>query len=396
MPSKYHYYNMITGRNAATMQIHWTAVVFLYITVFVCATVLFGDQADDTHSTSKHNNFVRQRKEDTIRAPSYPNHSVDLRMLPLQDHNIRDQTQGPCNASVTEDRNKCNELQSLTHLNVSIVEVMHQNKQKQAGRKIVLCFPYNGEKHAVLKRLSQQPDALVVVSESFYGHNGALKKTLYWPLHFPNHNAHYVTLDKKVFEGSSLDGIWAQETMTRRILGEGVRDLYTLGAITDDDIVIVTDADEIISSTALSWLRIHLKHNELAVAAFRWFLFTHCYEHPRTVKLNTACTVRTLRMRFKWDSRKIRSTNQGMTLVDIPVKEMSEHCSWCFGNTQIREKMRLNIEGSSWQSRGPSYVFSNAELNHMRSMGLWFDGNVHGKRICTQRQIDTEMKMYDL
>jgi|AntRauMFilla1563_2_1112583.scaffolds.fasta_scaffold02550_5 hypothetical protein len=383
---------MTPGRSAAKMQIFWSVVVLMYITVFMCAIVLFEGQAD-THRTSKHQTYVRQRNR--IHGSRHANHSVKLRIVPLQHYSIQDQIQRPWNASVAQDSNKSNVMQSLEHFNVSVEEAMNSNKQKQPGRKIVFCFPYNGEKHTVLKRLSQQPDALVVVSESLYGHNGALKKTLYWPLHFPNHNAQYVTLDKKVFEASSSDGIWAQETMTRRILGESVRNLYTRGEITDNDVVIVTDADEIISSAALSWLRIHLKHDELAVAAFRWFLFTHCYEHPRIVKLNTACTVRTLRMRFEWDSHKIRSTNQGMTLVDIPVKEMSEHCSWCFGNTQIREKMRLNIEGSSWQSRGPSYVFSNAELNHMRSMGLWFDGNVHGKRICTQRQIDTEMKMYD-
>jgi len=263
------------------------------------------------------------------------------------------------------------------------------------SRKIVLCFPYNGEKHIVTTRISRQPEALIVVSESFYGHNGIAKNGLLWPMHFPNHTSEYVILHEKVFNASSVDGRWAQETTTRRILGNGVRNLYTRGEITDNDIVVVTDADEIVSSSALSWLQTHLKHDTLAVADFQWFLFTHCYQHRNVVRLPVAVTVQTLRLRLKWDTQKVRSSPRGLSTVHIAVDEVSSHCSWCFGNTGIREKMRLNIEGSSWQSRGPSYVFSDVELNHMRFSGLWFDGKIHGIRRCTPQQITTEMTLYD-
>jgi hypothetical protein len=259
----------------------------------------------------------------------------------------------------------------------------------------VLCFPYNGEKHMVNTRIARQPDALIVVSESLYGHNGIAKNGLFWPLHFPDHTNEYVVLNEKVYNESTVDGRWAQETTTRRILGNGVRNLYKRGEITDNDIVVVTDADEIVSSSALSWLLTHLKHDTLAAADFRWFLFTHCYQHHKIVRLSVAVTVQTLRLRLKWDTHKVRSSPQWLLPVHIAVDEVSSHCSWCLSNTGIREKMRLNIEGSSWQSRGPSYVFSDVELNHMRFSGLWFDGNIHGIRRCTPQQITTEMTLYD-
>jgi len=262
-------------------------------------------------------------------------------------------------------------------------------------RKIVLCFPYNGEKIAVTARISRQPEALIVVSESFYGHNGFAKNGLLWPMHFPNHTSEYVTLHEKVYDASSADGRWAQETTTRRILGNGVRNLYTRGEITDNDIVVVTDADEIVSSSALSWLQTYLQHDTLARVDFQWFLFTHCYQHRNMIRLPVAVTVQTLRLRLKWDTHKVRSSPRDLLTVHIAVDEASSHCSWCISNAAIREKMRLNIEGSSWESRGASYVFSDAELNHMRFSGLWFDGNVHGICQCTPQQITTEMALYD-
>lgn len=274
--------------------------------------------------------------------------------------------------------------------------VKEEEVQLRAARRIVLCFPYNGEQHMVMRRMSIiNPETLFVVSESIHGHNGELKKNLHWKLHFPTHIAQHVKHLNNEYNASSVHGRWAQEVKTRSILGEGIRNLYNMGNITDNDIVVVTDADEILSSTALAWLKIHIKHDQQAVADFRWFLFTHCYEHPKIVSLPVGITVKTLRTRFLWDAHKVRLTNNGMSLIHIDVKEKSSHCSWCFGKENIREKMRTNIEGSSWQSRGHSYVFSDAELDHMRSTGTWFDGKVHGKCICTSQQIKAQMATYD-
>jgi len=57
--------------------------------------------------------------------------------------------------------------------------------------------------------------------------------------------------------------------------------------------------------------------------------------------------------------------------------------------------MRLNIERSSWQSRGHSYVFTDAELTRLRLSGTWFDGNLHGRRQCTTEQIIAKMATHD-
>jgi len=101
-------------------------------------------------------------------------------------------------------------------------------------RKIVFCFPYNGEKTIVRKRITQHPGALFVVSESLYGHNGEAKKQLYWPLHFPLQESEYIQHNQNMYRASSADGVWAQETLTRLILGNGVRNLYMHAEIEDD------------------------------------------------------------------------------------------------------------------------------------------------------------------
>jgi len=262
-------------------------------------------------------------------------------------------------------------------------------------RKIVLCFPYNGEKNIVRRRITQHPEAYFVVSESLYGHNGEAKKQLYWPLHFPKQASEYIEHNQNMYDSSSVDGVWAQETSTRRILGRGVRNLYARAEIGDSDIVVVTDADEIVSNAALAWLQTHLRDGELAVADFEWFLYTHCHKHPKITSFRVAVTVKTLRLQFNWDAHKVRSTNTGIQQVHIDVTELGSHCSWCMDNSGIREKMCLNIEGSSWQSRGDSYVFTDEELNRLRLSGTWFDGKLHGLCQCTTEQIIAEMKTYD-
>jgi len=280
----------------------------------------------------------------------------------------------------------------VTVLQSPIAEA-HDSMNVNAGsRQIVLCFTYNGEKQSVIQRIAEHPDALLVVSESSYGHNGLSKEKLYWPQHFRAQKVEYVQLTEKVYDKSSIDGVWAQETTTRQILGKGVKNIYERGEIDDDDIVIVTDADENVSAAALEWLKINLRHGQCAKASFRWFLFTHCYEHSEIVRMRVAVTVKTLRENLNWDTHEVRRSNKAVTEVQVDVAELSTHCSWCLDNDGIREKMRLNIEGSSWQSRGPSYVYTDTVLNHLRLSGTWFDGSIHGTRICTTEQIIAEMQ----
>lgn len=262
-----------------------------------------------------------------------------------------------------------------------------------ASRKIVLCFPYNGEFRMVQRRLTYSPEALLVVSESPFGHNGLAKHNLSWAAHFPHQRAEYIQQHENLFR-SSPHGRWAHEVSLRSVLGRGVRNLYERGEIGDNDIVVVNDADEVMSSEALAWLQAHLQHGETAVADFRWFIFSHCYEHAKMTTLQVAVTVQTLRAQHHWDVHQIRVVHGGEHVVHITGVNLGWHCSWCFGNRAIREKMRLNIEPSSWESRGSSYVFSDAELDRMRAEGMWFDGSTHGTRRCSLHEMVSEIMPY--
>jgi hypothetical protein len=264
----------------------------------------------------------------------------------------------------------------------------------RAPRKLVLCFPYSGEYAMVKRRLAQSPGALLVVSESLYGHNGLRKQNFSWPAHFAGRAAEYVQHQGNLYDTASARGRWAQEVSIRSVLGRGVRALYERGEIGDNDIVVVTDADEVLAPEGLAWLQAHLRHNETAVAEFRWFLFTHCYEHRHATTVQVAVTLQTLRVTYRWDTHRVRRVHGSLPVVHIPAPERGWHCSWCFGNRAIRDKMRLNIEPSSWASRGPSYVYADAELDRMRAAGTWFDGTAHGAPRCSPRELAAEIAQY--
>jgi len=259
-------------------------------------------------------------------------------------------------------------------------------------RQIILAFPYNGERVPVSQRLTESPHALVVVSESAYGHNG-LPKAMHWHTDFQTQAAEHMRLTKNLYNQSSRDAEWNQESEARTLLGEGVRNLYTRGDISDNDVVVVTDADEVVSLEALAWLQAHLKHDVLAVAGFRWFLWTHCYEYPRRQALKVATTVRTLRVRLKWDANLIRRKEPGLQRATINVVEAGAHCSWCFGTRAIREKMRVNIESWQWTSKETPRAYSDRELDRLRATGTWFDGKAHGPCRCSRAQIAAEMAL---
>jgi len=125
-------------------------------------------------------------------------------------------------------------------------------------QRVILAFPYNGERVPVARRLAQSPHALYVVSESPYGHNGLLNQ-MHWHEDFPTHRAEYMRLREKLFNTSSPDSTWSQESMARIILGQGVHNMYARGEISDNDMVVVTDADEVVSPEALAWLQMHLR-----------------------------------------------------------------------------------------------------------------------------------------
>jgi len=259
-------------------------------------------------------------------------------------------------------------------------------------QRVILAFPYNGERVPVARRLAQSPHALYVVSESPYGHNGLLNQ-MHWHEDFPTHRAEYMRLREKLFNTSSPDSTWSQESMARIILGQGVHNMYARGEISDNDMVVVTDADEVVSPEALAWLQMHLQHDVVAVSGFLWFLWTHCYEYPRKQELWVAATVRTLRVTLNWDTTRILRKEYNIHRVPISVADAGSHCSWCFGNGGICEKMRVNIETSSWVSNGTPRMYSDTKLNHLRATGTWLNGVAHDPCRCSPAQIAAEMAL---
>jgi len=259
-------------------------------------------------------------------------------------------------------------------------------------RRVILAFPYNGERVPVARRLAGSPHALVVVSESEYGQNG-LPKAMHWHADFRTQAAEYMWLANNFYSQSSRDAEWNQESAARTLLGDGIRNLYTRGEISDNDVVVVTDADEVVSPEALAWLQAHLEHDVLAVAGFRWFLWTHCHEYPHQQKIKVATTVQTLRVRLKWDANLIRRKEPGLGRTTIDVADAGTHCSWCFGTRGIREKMRVNIESWQWTSKETPRAYSDRELDRLRATGTWFDGKAHGPCRCSRAQIAAEMAL---
>ena len=270
--------------------------------------------------------------------------------------------------------------------------------------KIVVCFPYNGEKRLVLDRLNTSSISYLVVSESTFSANGN-PKHLRWEQDlrqmlttFPI-PVTYIVESRKLYDFKDNEGRWKQEVAVRSILGTGVRSLYESQLINDNDVIVVNDADEIVNDASLSYIRDNIKHGEYAEVSLSWFLYTRCFLHSRPWVQPVAVTVKTLRQSMNWNPHLIRAIHNPSVnrntwrKMSIPLKNNGYHCSWCLSKQDIRTKFEMtccDIPESVTQQR-----YSDDRIQNMRLNGINWNGQVHGQNVCSNGELKRELIRFD-
>ena len=249
-------------------------------------------------------------------------------------------------------------------------------------RKAALGFLYDGESYVLQKQLEQSLwFDFVVVSQSSISNRGTPKPFYPMPLAPRSVEIVPIYVTNNSYGMATEEMVWAQETDVRRSIGQnGFKELWKQGRLTDNDIVVVVDVDEVISNKGWNIIHAQLRHNEVKKVNLKWHLYDECWLHERVWPVACALTLRTLRTQYDWNTNAVRGTliSPSSFLTKEPV---GIHCSWCkFTVTQFRAKLKHAVE------LGPQYEkwkrSSDDVISSYMSRGLWLDGKVHGRRVC--------------
>ena len=283
------------------------------------------------------------------------------------------------------------------------IDSTRQHMLLPAPRKIISCFPYNGEKKMLVDRVQSMFVSFFVVSESRFAMNGSPKKMTWQQdfdaLHNNTVRFKYLQVNKNYYQADSNEGRWKQEVAVRNILGVGVKELYDTGFINDEDIVLVTDADEIVNDDTLGYIRKHLKHGEYAQVSLAWFLYNKCWMHRKRTMQPAAVTVKTLRQSLEWNAHFIRALQNDRVVkislrkMAMPILDNGYHCSWCFGKAEFRRKVTTSLEIPTDLQRQD---FDDARIEKMWINGLNLQGGIHGKKICSAAEFERELSFSGL
>ncbi len=284
------------------------------------------------------------------------------------------------------------------------------NTTKTSPRKIIACFQYNGEKQMVWDRANTTLISFFVVGESKFARDGMFK-TLFWDDDFKGLWAPplsgrasrlppvtYVVEERKLFQSDNEEGRWKQEVAVRAVMGTGIKNLYDLKLIDDNDIVFVTDVDEIVNDATLRYVRDTLKHNQYAEVSLSWFLYTKCQQSSQMWVIPVAVTVKTLRQNLKWNTHLVRALHNPSVVTHnlhklaIPIHINGYHCSWCFDKSMFRRKMKHYVPAPE-STRQQEYT--DARIEKMRKGGINWNGGVHGVNICSNEEFQRQLLRFD-
>ena len=262
------------------------------------------------------------------------------------------------------------------------------------GRRVILGFPFFREFPLLEERLRTHQGVVdcMIVAESKYSHSGDLKRL---------HMKEALEGDGSSWTGTEMLGLklvhvvdampnmfnkgpeklWGQEVQSRRAIAQGLAECEPK----DEDIVVITDADEVLDSLALAWLKHTLQHGQVAVVPLAWHLYNKCWIHKRPTEIPVATTYKTLRENMLGDTHNVRAA-RGKKLVKIFYRLRQYggfHCSWCFGDDYdaFREKVSHFNPGDGGE-RWKRQKWPDERIKRLRENGLWLDGKPHGKFVC--------------
>ncbi|CAN8004887.1 unnamed protein product [Ixodes hexagonus] len=182
-----------------------------------------------------------------------------------------------------------------------------------------------------------------------------------------------------------------------------------ISGLRDDDLFVLTDADEIPRAGALAFLKTHEGYGEPMFLRLRWslygFFWLHMQEH---VQVLSVCTVRFLSKVLKDDASRLRREEIPPEAEDVyggaleewvlgqnSVSNAGWHCSWCFDTEGLRIKLRSaqKDDGIRWGDFPEKTT--NRYLRVLVKRGLWFDGKKVSKAGALERGVTVPAHVMD-
>uniref|UniRef100_A0A6B0VBZ2 Putative glycosyltransferase family 17 n=1 Tax=Ixodes ricinus TaxID=34613 RepID=A0A6B0VBZ2_IXORI len=187
---------------------------------------------------------------------------------------------------------------------------------------------------------------------------------------------------------------FAQENYLRSSIWKKGR--HEFSNLSDDDLFMISDADEIPSREVMLFLKYHDGFGEPISLNLRWFVYGFFWEYQQPVNVGGICSVGYLREVFHNDSllvrdkrfRKMNATTGGTGTVwtpwaisGTPRAYAGWHCSWCFDAAGIQVKLisAQRDDGVRWgdfaAKRDVGYI------NYLRRTGRYFDESKPFQRV---------------
>ncbi len=182
----------------------------------------------------------------------------------------------------------------------------------------------------------------------------------------------YVLQEEFPFEAE--DGASVQRFMRRHLSLQGLSSLK--GLLSDDDLFIYSDADEVPREEILTFFKLYDGDfvNDVVSFEYRWSIFGFFWPvDPNLFRANmplpALVTISAFMKDFGSDASRLRDTSVNT----LRIKDAGWHCSWCFDPEGIRRKMR-----DAPRSDYPRYGDHEAKMsdNYIRRLiqhGVYFD-----------------------
>ncbi|XP_064472772.1 beta-1,4-mannosyl-glycoprotein 4-beta-N-acetylglucosaminyltransferase-like [Ornithodoros turicata] len=271
-------------------------------------------------------------------------------------------------------------------------------KRRSSPRRVINALNINHEMDMLEIRVHELNDVVdvFVICESNYTAYGE-PKPLYLLRNLRNgflkefqHKIVYVWLDHFP-EGGKEDG-WIADSYLRTFLWKQGK--TQLSGLRDDDLFILTDADEIPRAEVVAFLKNHDGFGEPISWRLRWhvfgFFWLNFMEH---VEVSAACTIKYLREALKDDAINVRSGKLPKDAQPWQRAMMDEwtigqnrgqnggwHCSWCYKTEDVKIKLvsAQKSDGTRWGDF-PEKMETKYLLSLVKE-GRWFNGKKIGLR----------------
>ena len=159
---------------------------------------------------------------------------------------------------------------------------------------------------------------------------------------------------------------WEAEVYYRDQIG--VQGLNTLPDLKPDDLFIVSDMDELLTSNFLYQLKWHDGFSTIIEVRLMWSYYAFFWRNPVTTTARLISSVGELRELGHNRTNALRHNSYGSKSVWRPQTIVGWHCSWCMPTRQFLSKMQNFAHAKYNTQRNRNLTF----LLHMRAGGLWF------------------------